>query len=204
MTDIPPDNRNRLAYFLGRVFHPYIVCIPTLFAVLSELPLADAARWSVLVLAILLTPAMSLVVLMQRRGRHVYERRTRGPLYLTGWLSVLLCLVVLILLEAPRVLIACLIALVVWIPLQLTINTYVTKVSSHAAVLAGCAMGLLLLGKLDSIGLQLAVLAIVLATSWSRIATRNHTLSQVVLGLVVGCLPVLVIFPLFLRGVVGN
>ena len=81
----------------------------------------------------------------------------------------------------------------------MVINTYVTKVSTHVAVAAGCATGLLLLGKLDSLLLQLAALTIVGLIIWARVTTRNHTVAQVLLGLLVGTGSVLGVFPLLLR-----
>jgi hypothetical protein len=59
MNDPVPDYRNRIAFIIGRVFHPYIICVPTLFAVLDGLTLVEAARWSAIVLFILLTPGMT-------------------------------------------------------------------------------------------------------------------------------------------------
>ena len=97
-------------------------------------------------------------------------------------------------------LIASLTALAVWLPFQLVINTFVTKVSAHTAVMAGCYSGLLFLGRLDSWELRIGVLLLVLAVVWARVVTKNHTATQVIMGLVVGVLPVLVVFPLMLNG----
>jgi hypothetical protein len=196
--EITPDNRNRVALVIGRIFHPYLICIPTLFAVLEGFSWASAIQWTLLILTLVLGPGLSVAFYLKRRGRFVYQRTTRTPLYLIGWASVLVCLAVLKVLNAPVVLIACLAALAVWVPLQLLINTFVTKLSAHAAVAAGCYTTLLLLGRLDSQWLQVGLLALVVLTLWSRIATRNHSLSQVVLGLLLGTLPVLLVFPLIL------
>jgi len=61
MNDPVPDYRNWIAHIIGRVFHPYIICVPTLFAVLDGLTLAEALRWSAIVLFILLAPGMTMV-----------------------------------------------------------------------------------------------------------------------------------------------
>jgi hypothetical protein len=154
-TEMTPDNRNRVAFVIGRIFHPYLICIPTLFAVLEGLSWASAIRWTLLIFTLVLGPGLSAAFYLKRRGRFVYQRSTRTPLYLIGWASVLVCLGVLKLLNAPVILIACLAALSVWVPLQLLINTFVTKISAHAAVAAGCYIGLLLLGRLLHCGLEL-------------------------------------------------
>ena len=199
MNDILPDNRNRIANFISHIFHPAVVGIPTLFAILSEMSLSESIGWIGVMLGILLVPNIVLQVILQRRGRFVYQRQTRLPMYLVGWFSVLICLVLLILLSAPKVLIACLLALLVWIPFQLIINQVFTKISIHVAVVSGCLTGLLVLGKLDSPMLKLIALVILVLTAWARIETKNHTLLQVALGAVVGCLPVLIMFPIVLR-----
>lgn len=196
--DPTPDHSNRLAAWLGRILHPAIVAVPTLLLVLSELGWGEALRWSLLVLPIVLVPGLITVTLLERRGRLVHQRQTRTPLYIVAWLSVAVCLTIVVALGAPRVLIASLTALLVWLPLQLAINTFITKVSAHTAVVAGCYMGLLLLGRLDTWGLRLGLLALVIAVVWARVVTKNHTPTQVVMGLLVGILPVLIVFPLIL------
>ena len=96
MTDIRPDNRHRLAYLVGRIFHPYIICVPTLIAVLSDLPPDQILGWSALVLSLLLLPTLTFGFYLQRRGQELYRRQIRSPLYLLGWLSVLVCLALIV------------------------------------------------------------------------------------------------------------
>ena len=199
MNDILPDNRNSWAKLIGFIFHPAVVGAPTLLAILSDMSLAESIRWIGLMLGVLLIPNILLQVVLQRKGRFVYQRQTRLPMYSVGWFSVLVCLMLLIGLSAPRVLIACLLALLVWIPFQLFINQTLTKISIHVAVISGCLTGLLVLNKLESPILKLLAIVIVVLTAWARIKTKNHTRLQVVLGAVVGCLPVLIVFPLVLR-----
>ncbi len=196
MDDPVPDNRNRIAFLIGRIFHPYIICIPTLFAVVSDLTLNEAVKWSLIVIAFVLLPGMTLAAYLQSRGHPLYQRSTRTPLYIVGWCSVLLCIVVLSVMNAPKVLVSSLISLAIWAPLQLIINIYVTKISAHAAIAAGCAMGLLLLGKLDTPLLKVLMTLVVIVTVWARVVTHNHTVLQVSLGLLVGALPPLLVFSL--------
>ncbi|MEQ8677205.1 MAG: hypothetical protein RLP44_08640 [Aggregatilineales bacterium] len=197
-TDPVPEHRNRFAYWIGRIFHPYVVCIPTLFAVLYDLTLRNAVVWSMLVLILVLVPGISMIVYLRRQDRWVYQRQTRGPIYAVVWASVLFCLIVLLVLDAPDVLAACIATLCVWVPVQWLINYFVTKISTHMAVIGGCGTALWWLGILDTPVLQLAVIGIALLTMWSRIETKNHTLAQVMLGLLVGSGSVLVAFPLLL------
>jgi hypothetical protein len=199
MNEIVPDERNRVAVLISRVFHPAVIGIPTLLAILSEMPLDQMLGWMALMLGILLVPNVLLQWWLQRRGQYVYQRGTRVPLYIIGWLSVLICLGILTVLQAPRVLIACLLALLVWVPVQLFINQVFTKISIHTAVVSGCLTGLWVLGKLTLPLLAIAAILILIGTAWARMETKNHTLLQVVLGALVGGVPVLLVFPLVMR-----
>ncbi|MCA0455433.1 MAG: hypothetical protein LCI00_15765 [Chloroflexi bacterium] len=199
MNDILPDNRNSAAKIVGLVFHPAVVGAPTLMAILSEMTLIESLSWIGLMLTVLLVPNIILQIFLQQKGRFVYQRQTRLPMYVVGWCSVLVCLIILALLNAPKVLVACLMALLVWIPFQLIINQKITKISIHVAVISGCLTGLLVLNKLDSPELRILAPVILVLTAWARIKTKNHTLLQVALGAILGCLPVLIVFPIVLR-----
>ena len=200
MTILPdpiPDTSQRWAYWLGRLFHPVSICILTLALILRDLPLPEAIFWTTVVAAVVTLPGLLVIAWLQRQQRYVYQRQHRLPVYVVGWFSVLTCLGILLLGDGPPALGVCLAALLVWLPLQMAINTWYTKISTHMAVVAGCATGLWLLGKLDHPMLQLAALAIVVLTGWARITTRDHTRLQVLLGLLVGAGVVLLVFPLF-------
>ena len=199
MNDVLPDNQNRIATLISRIFHPAVMGIPTLLAILNDLSFSQIFGWMIFILSILLIPNVVLQLILQRQGRYVYQRGTRRPLYVVGWLSVLGCLILLIALGAPRVLIACVLALLLWVPVQLFINQTVTKISIHTAVVSGCLTGLLVLGKLDMPLLKILAASILILTAWARMETKNHTLLQVTLGALVGCLPVLIVFPLVLH-----
>jgi membrane-associated phospholipid phosphatase len=198
MTELVPDQRNRFAVIIGRVLHPYFLPIPTVFAILYGIPFQQALEWAAVVLAIVLLPGITCAAYLEHHGHLLYERRTRGPLYLVGWLSILVCLAVVVTFQAPRALIASIATLAVWAPLQLAINARVTKISTHAAVAAGCFTGLVVLGKAGPPLVEAALLALVIITLWARVVTRNHTVSQVIYGALLGAGLVFVIFPLVL------
>lgn len=198
MTELIPDQRNRFAVIVGRVLHPYLLPIPTVFAILDGLPLEQALEWAAIVLASILLPGMTYAAYLERRGHRLYERRIRSPLYLVGWLSVLVCLATVIRFQAPAALVASVATLAIWAPLQLAINTWVTKISTHAAVAAGCFTALVVLGKASTPFVQMALLGLVIITLWARVVTRNHTVSQVMFGALLGAATVLVVFPLVL------
>ncbi len=197
-SDILPDPTNRLAYLLGLLFHPYPVSILTLLVVLRDVPLLRAVGWVGLLSAVLIVPLLLLTQWGKRRERYTYQRVARTPLYVSFVLSVLVCLFLIQVLDGPSRLVACFLALLIWLPVQLLINTFYTKISVHAAVTAACSTGLLWFGELDSWLLRGLVLLAVLLTGWARHRTKNHTLQQIGLGWLVGAGAVLVAFPLVL------
>jgi hypothetical protein len=198
VTDLVPDNRNRIAYAISIVFHPFVIALPTLLAVLREMPVELALSWTALILLVLVVPLAASLIFLRQRGKYAYQRRTRLPIYLVGWTSILLCLALTVALQAPKVLVACMAALALWIPLQFAINTWITKISIHSAVITGCVIALWLLGAFPSLIFQLLAVIAIAMTAWARMVTRNHTVEQVLLGIVTGGVPVLLVFPILL------
>jgi hypothetical protein len=200
MKELIPNERNRFAVLIGRVFHPFVVSIVTLILTLQSLPPGEALLWVVTISVILILPVMVFITFIERRGRYVYQRQERGTIYLIGWTSVLICLLLTVIFQAPRVLFFSLLTLAVWVPLQRFVNQRFTKISAHSAVITACVVGLVLLGHLNTpLGWSFGVFVIVL-TTWARVETTNHSPTQVLLGMVVGALPVLIIFPIALAG----
>lgn len=198
MTDVMPDHSNKFAVWISRIVHPFLLPIPSTIVMLSGNPLGEVLKWSAIVLGMILVPGIGLALWSKRHGRLLHIRESRNTLYLIAWGLILACLAVVILGNAPRELVASIGAMAVWIPLQWAINRYVTKISMHSAIATGSFMTLLMAGKLVHPALVIGYLIIVLLTLWSRIETRNHTLPQVIMGVLVGALPVLIVFPLVL------
>lgn len=198
MSDVIPDQRNRVAVALGYLFHPYGVSVVTLAIVLSDLGWREAAVWVLALSTLLITPGVILIQVGRRQGRYVYQRASRTPLYITFGASLLACIGLIVWQEGPRYLLACFVALWVWLPLQLAINHYYTKISVHAAVIMACSWGVVWLGHVPSGPARLGLLLVVLATGWARYTTRNHSLLQILLGYVVGLGSVTLAFVLVL------
>ena len=185
VTDPVPHNGNRLGYWLGMIFHPFTVFIPALVVVLKDTEPLVAVGWVVFMAVIILVPALTLIRLARRKGRYTYQRGMRHPLYIVFWASMVLCVGLAVVLEAPGRLVFSLLALVVWVPLQAAINARLTKISAHTAVVTGIFTALFLMGDLDSPLLMIGAVGIVCATAWARVVTGHHTVGQVSLGIVV-------------------
>ena len=183
---------------LGIFFHLFVISFVTLMGVLENLRLLEALRWVALLLSILIIPALVLIYRARQRGKYTYQREMRTPIYIVGWFSVLVCFAIIYLANGPERLMACFAALTVWLPLQMGINGYFTKISTHTGVTAGCVTGLLLFGVLDIPLLQMMALLVVVLTAWARHKTRNHSWQQIIMGWVIASGTVLATFPFFL------
>lgn len=188
-----PDYSNRLAYALSMIFHPYVVFIPPAVIVLG----AEGFLWALFVGVIVVIPIAITVLYQKRSGRYVFQREARTPLYVIGWLSVLVCFGLLTVLDAPDVIRTGTFVVILWTPLQFLINAFVTKASVHASLMAISFSGLWSLGYLDNPIIFTIGLVIVLAVAWARKVSRNHTTNQIILGLLTGTLATLVAFLIF-------
>lgn len=198
MTDIIPDKSNKIAYTIGLVAHPAVIAVLTLILILQDLSIQDMLFWTALISSLILIPTFIAIAYLRQRNRHTYERGTRKPLYIIAWLSVIICFLIISFFEGPQEMAICMATLALWLPLQLMINHYITKVSAHTAVASGCYMALILFGRLNSV-LIIVGLVIILSIAWARLTTKNHTILQVILGILVGAGSVLIVFPIMLN-----
>lgn len=197
--DPVPDRTKRLATLIGYMFHPFALFAPATLIVMRDEDWQTALMWFVIVTGIVLPPIVIVVGWVKsRHQKEVYQRTAREPIYLVGWLAMLVALGVLMAFDAPKPLQASVAAAALWIPLQMAVNYFYTKISAHAAVSMGIVTGLAMLGALDRFPWWLAGVAIVLLTGWARIQTRDHTPQQVILGWLVAGTSVLVMFALVL------
>jgi membrane-associated phospholipid phosphatase len=145
-----------LALWLSRVFHPFVITIPTLALalLLTGSTWHESLLWTSVAVAIVTLPLALWVAVNVRRGRYsdsfVTIREQRRSLYLLAGI--------------------CFIAL--------TVVLSVTKVSLHAMATAGCAAVLFSLSA--PIGAVLWL--ITLAVGWARVRLAHHTIGQILVG----------------------
>ncbi|PYC73452.1 phosphoesterase PA-phosphatase [Micromonospora arborensis] len=128
-----------------------------------------------------------------RRGRltdhHVGRREQRRTPLLVGLGSVAAALALLTVLGAPRPVLALAVAGLVGLVVIVSVSHW-WKISIHSAVGAGTLVILML-----TFGTRLVVAAPLLAlVGWSRVRLRDHTVSQVLAGGVLGALIATVVF----------
>jgi hypothetical protein len=131
-----------------------------------------------------------------RRGRyrdhHVPVREHRQAVILVAAASVVVGLTLMLLFNAPRELVALVVAMLGGLALTLAATKWWSKVSLHTAVAAGTAATLVLV---FGPWLHLAWL-LVGVIAWSRVRLREHTVIQVTVGVALGAAAAGVVFPL--------
>ncbi|MHA7189732.1 phosphatase PAP2 family protein [Arthrobacter sp. MDT2-16] len=197
MTDRPPTmsaslpTRTRrpaasLAAAVSEVFAPAILL--SVFLAVTALGSSPWPRGALLAfVAVGSTTALPLlvVVALVRRGHlvdhHISDRRQRTPVLAGTLVSIGVGLLLLLLLDAPRVLVGAVLCTVGGVVVVLVVNLW-WKLSAHSAVavfvVAGCTV---LLG-----GWACLLLVVPAAVGWSRVRLQAHTPAQVLAGYALG------------------
>ena len=156
----------------------------------------QALLWGLLAAVFVGVIPLAFLKLGVRRGRwddhHVRERTSRAaPLVFAGC-SVAVGIALLYVGHAPHAITALVVAMLVGLISVLAISQW-WKVSIHSAVAGGTAI--ILAAVFDVPGIVIGVF-IALAAGWSRLVLRDHTVAQVIVGLVVGGAAALLYLPL--------
>ena len=179
-----------VARVVTEVFAPAVwaALMPLAVAIHATAPSwAAGLGWGLLAVLFSAVVPYGIIYFGVRRGKltdhHISVREQRRLPLVYGLLSVLAGLAALILLGAPRPLIAMVVVMFAVLLVTTAINQ-VWKLSAHAAVSAGSV------GVLVSVfGPALLVAFLVVAlVGWSRVRLEDHTVGQVVAGTVVGLL----------------
>jgi len=166
---------------------PVTLAVTAAVAITSSPGLALGLGWTALAWLFAGLIPYAVVLLGVRRGhlsgRHIPERSQRLlPMALAG-VSVAVGIVLLVLLGAPRDLVALLVSQVAGVAVGLAVTAR-WKASIHTAGVAGSAAVLVIL--FGAVGL-VAVPAVVLV-AWSRVTLGAHTWAQVCAGAALGVL----------------
>lgn len=193
----PRSGRVRLARAVTEALAPANLVVGLLILVAWHSAESTAARlaWGLAAATFAGILPLGFLLLGARQGRwedhHVGDRAKRPAVMLVILASVLVGTVLMIVLGAPRELVALLGAMVAGLLLTLLV-TLVWKVSIHAAVAAGAVVILaLVFGPGWHVLWVLAGLV-----GWSRVELHDHTPAQVLGGFAAGGLAALVVFQL--------
>jgi membrane-associated phospholipid phosphatase len=180
------DARRRMARLVTEVMSPVVLIVAVILIVAVHS--AGVGRGLALGLVAVLFAAgipYTLVLIGVRRGQltdhHISRREQRPPIMVFALASVLVGLVVLGWLDAPRDLFALLASLVAGNVLALPITSF-WKISIHAAAAAATVTSLAILVS----PWWLLLVPLVVLTGWARVEIRDHTPGQVFAGATVG------------------
>ncbi len=193
-----PGRGYAIARGLSQVFHPVVLSIVSIsivgFIGVREPPVGIG--WTLLCLALQVIPVILFFNMRLRQGAYtdddVSVRHQRTELYLFGLATVLVGMLILSLLGAPRSLLALLASAALINVLAATINLF-WKISVHSATMGSCAT----IAALAAVPLGVFFGACAVALGWARVRTRNHTIGQVIAGLALAVACVLAAYGAF-------
>jgi membrane-associated phospholipid phosphatase len=188
--------RTRIATIITEASSP-AVCVVVGLVVVAWLSASEGidAAWAGLAILLCAGLPMAYIVKGVKAGKwsdhHVSRREQRAVPLLVGLASVAAASVLLIVVGAPRELLALVVSQLAGLVVMLVLSRF-WKVSIHCAT-AGGLLGVLfvLFGAWALLGL--IVLAVI---AWSRVLLDAHTWAQVTVGALLGFLIGVTLFPL--------
>ncbi len=188
------------ASFISLVFNPFVILVflPFFLVYKSSGSIGISLFWTTYSLIFLMTIAQIVLYYVRKNVFTDLDVSTRaqrpllfrilvifGVLYISG----------LYLLHAPRVLYVMVVSLLFGVSVVSIINMRI-KASLHVATLSALILGLVL-----GYGIYYAFfLLLIPLVGWSRVKLKRHTVSEVVVGGVVGSLLLLIIYGFAIAG----
>lgn len=185
-TTSPRPRRTRLARAVTEGLAPAVLVVVALLVVgAASTTVLAGLGWGLLAAAFCAGLPMAVILVGVRRGRwtdhHVGRREQRYVPLAAAAVSVVVGLLLLRALGAPGALSGLVVAMLTGLVVTLAV-TVVWKVSVHAAVAAGVVVVLVVVAG-PWLWLTAAAAA---AVAWSRVVLGDHTLAQVLGGLILG------------------
>jgi membrane-associated phospholipid phosphatase len=198
-TTADPSRTRRSAKFVTELTSPTLLAPALLVAVALHTELDEhhqALLWGLLAAVFVGVIPLVFLKVGVRLGRwddhHVRERASRVvPLVVAGC-SVAVGIALLFAGHAPHAITALVVAMLVGLISVLVISQW-WKVSIHSAVAGGTAV--ILTAVFGTPGMVIGVV-LALGAGWSRLVSRDHTIAQVIVGLMVGGVAALLYLPL--------
>lgn len=177
-----------LAVWISRIFHPFVmpVFVLWLVQVLAGLSLVGALVWTSLCVGIVIMPILGFVLWRIKQGQYkdlgVSLREDRYLLYGLGAVLFVVLVGLLFWLDAPDVTRQTTFAATLAFFVAALFNKLVNKVSLHMmGTVAGAS---LLYFQAPLLGGLFALAS--LGVAWSRLYLKRHSLSEIILGALIG------------------
>jgi membrane-associated phospholipid phosphatase len=195
---LEPGRFYEAAQLISHIFHPMLLSIFSIYLV--GLYAADhwfyGLGWATFCTVLQVVPPTIFFGIRMRQGIYSDEdvsvREQRNELYLFSFVTLLVGTLIMVLLGAPAGLVAFLLSGVIANLLAWCINLF-WKVSIHSASVASCAT----VATIYVLPLGVVMWIIALAVGWARVYTHNHTVLQVVVGLLLSASVVSMVFAAF-------
>ena len=195
--------RKQIANLTSNILNPFLVSLVVIILLSFELTsgIADAIKWSLILIAVSISPVFFVIVYLARKekfdGIFISVRRQRNKIYLLASACAVVGCLLLLYLEAPRILLATFVAGLVAIIVFMCINL-LWKISIHTAFTAASVTILTILyGSIGALTIMLLP-----PIAWARIELEHHSIAQTVAGATLAPLIVVVVFYLF--GLIGS
>jgi membrane-associated phospholipid phosphatase len=188
-----PTPSTRLARVVTETFSPAVLVAGVSLAVAWH---SQSVAWGLVLAVFGSAIPMAYIARGIRRGRytdrHVSVREHRPAVIVAAAVSVTAGFALMLLLDAPRELIALVAAMLVGLAATFAVTKWWGKVSLHTAVATGVAGTLVLVfGPWFHL-----TWALVGAIAWSRVRLQAHTVTQTAVGALLGALTAGIILPL--------
>jgi len=189
------ETKKRIANLTSNILNPFQVSlvIILLISFASVSTTSDALRWALVSMAVTIFPVIAMIIYFVRKGSldaiFTNTRKQRTRIYLPAGLCAIAGGIMLVLLEAPPILIAAFAAGISTVIIFMCINMW-WKISVHTGFIAGSVAVLVILyGWMAAITVPLVPL-----TAWSRIELEHHSVAQATTGAFLAALIVTLVF----------
>jgi len=192
------ETKLHIANLASSILNPFLlaILIVVMLALKSTPTILSALRWSLALTVISILPVMLVVIYLVRKGklRGIFSstRQQRTELYLLAGVFTIIDYITMILIKAPQMLIAGLVAAFFGLMLFMCIN-FRWKISLHTAFITGLVtLSVILYGWIAAIASVLVILV-----GWARTELKEHTLTQSITGALLAALVLTSTFYLF-------
>ena len=192
------ETRKRIANLTSHILNPFAVSLVVilLLSFESASSIADALKWSLILIAVSILPVFSVMVYLASSGRldsiFTSVRGQRTKVYVLAAVCAVVGGVIITCLGAPLVLRATFVAGLSAVVVFMFINLW-WKISLHIAFVAASVTVLVILyGPIGAISVVFLPLI-----AWARIESGHHSLAQVTGGAVLAAVITVVAFYLF-------
>jgi len=190
--------KRRLARIATNILNPFLLSliILVLLAMESTTSTDEAVKWSLIGLALSVFPVFAVVIYLVSKkkldGIFIHPRQQRHRIYILAICCAVLGYIVLVVLNAPELLVATFAAGLATVIVFMAINLF-WKISLHTAFITGSVTVLIIVYG----GMAAWTVLLVPLVAWARIEMKLHTPAQVFTGALLASAIVTIVFGIY-------